>query len=57
MEGARKQSLAQGGKSCTPAQLSRALTHLGMKALMPCRFLWQLGAKGGKGEELESGWR
>lgn len=55
MEGAFKQShcLAQGGNSCTPAQLSRALTHFGMKALMPCRFLWQLGAKGGKGVDRE----
>lgn len=55
----KKQShcLSQRGNSCTPAQLLRALTHFGMKALMPCGFLWWLGAKGGKSKQIECGWR
>jgi hypothetical protein len=28
-----------------------------MKALMPCGFLWWLGAKGGKSKQIECGWR
>lgn len=37
--------LGMKGNSCAPAQpLWGALTHFGMKAPMPCGFLWWLGA-------------